>query len=635
MTRSPGHVWVTSTAAERGSAQCAHFKQQWALPPAAVTEEERLALVDRKTALRICAALSRDEMRRLFRRVFGEIALVLGAGEFFYVYRYSSLRILLTIGPALSPVISLLSGAGKTTFRKLAVDSVALIVHEEPSLLEGQRLMSAITNRLDDQAISVRDSAIKLVGKCVRCCHFSRSFARSLSLSLCALLCCAVISCAHSPLWSSPLLSPPLLSSPLLPPSPALLAVRQQSTRYVARTPSLIAKFHAAIAEKMKDVGVSVRKSALRIQSDILLTNPEHELRTEICCKLIDSVTILGEQEEDRGEEERKMALDLFQQLWFCALPKSGAESSNGEGEGDDSALEDESSLAGEVTRRAVRRVVRRTAPAKGRGKAPASSSSASASTSTSTTATPTRGGGTVDAEDRVTTSLKQRVQEIITVVQHCRSTSWLQELLHSIFLPEHGAVAAIAAAEKDARKTPALTAKKQYEAERRATAKQICVDLVDALVLCAREAIGDDPDEDEAGAAGRRGLACLQALGVFSAVSPALLARHVDTLGVYLVPSTARVRDKQLCLIITLITRALPLLARPDPEYLRAISERLRSLIASCGVKVMERSARCMGLLATMMPEVRDLEFYRYVHFVRIRLTGIRLAPPNISVTT
>ena len=135
------HLFAWSARAERGSAQRAHFAQQWALPPAAVTEEERLALVDRETALRICAALCRDEMRRFFRRVFGEIALVLGAG--------------------------------KTTFRKLAVDSVALIVHEEPSLLEGQRLMSAITNRLDDQAISVRDSAIKLVGKCVRCCVLS------------------------------------------------------------------------------------------------------------------------------------------------------------------------------------------------------------------------------------------------------------------------------------------------------------------------------------------------------------------------------------------------------------------------------------------------------------------------------
>ena len=373
----------------------------------------------------------------------------------------------------------------------------------------------------------------------------------------------------------------------------------------------MIAKFHVAIAEKMKDIGVSVRKSALRIQSDILLTNPEHELRTEICCKLIDSVTVLGEQEEDRGEEERKMAMELFQQLWFCALPSLGAENEVGDGGGggggggggdSDSALEDESSLAGSVTRRAVRG----TSPAKGRGKASASSSSAAVSASASTAAlatTPTRGGGAADAGDRVTTSLKQRVEEIAAVVQHCRNTSWLQELLHSIFSPEHGAAAASAAAEKGASRPPTLTSKKQLEAARRATAQLICVELVDALVLRAREAMCDEPDEDEAGGAARRGLACLQALAVFSAESPALLARHVDTLGVYLVPSTERVRDKQLCLIITLITRALPLLARPDPEYLRAISERLRSLIASCGVKVMERSARCMGLIATMMP--------------------------------
>jgi cohesin loading factor subunit SCC2 len=116
--------------------------------------------------------------------------------------------------------------------------------------------MEAVTNRLSDPAKSVRESAIKLVGK------------------------------------------------------------------YVTQLPGLIADFHVAICDKMLDVGVSVRKRALKIISEVLLNNPDHPLRTDICIRLIDNVSRLTDRDEDRGEDERDLAIGLFQRMWFAALPE-------------------------------------------------------------------------------------------------------------------------------------------------------------------------------------------------------------------------------------------------------------------------------------------------------------------------
>jgi len=81
---------------------------------------------------------------------------------------------------------------------------------------------------------------------------------------------------------------------------------------YVIHSPHLVAVFHAPLLERMVDKGISVRKRAVKIFRDILLSNPSYGGRaTAMHCML--------QRADDRKEDDgvRDLVHETFHTLWF------------------------------------------------------------------------------------------------------------------------------------------------------------------------------------------------------------------------------------------------------------------------------------------------------------------------------
>jgi len=81
---------------------------------------------------------------------------------------------------------------------------------------------------------------------------------------------------------------------------------------YVVRSPAVATCFQASLLGCLKDVGVSVRKRAVRIFQEILLSNPRYRGRSVVCDALL-------QQAADPREEDsvRDLIHDLFVKLWL------------------------------------------------------------------------------------------------------------------------------------------------------------------------------------------------------------------------------------------------------------------------------------------------------------------------------
>ena len=208
--------------------------------------------------------------------------------------------------------------------------------------------------------------------------------------------------------------------------------------------------------------------------------------------------------------------------------------------------------------------------------------------------------------------ALKNRIKEIIEVIENCRSTKWLQELLHFVYHGKGsvslatsggagGSAAAAGGAASTKLKSPSL--RKKQQAAQRIIATELSMQIVDGIVLIVDESMSDNADEEEAGGANRRACACLQALDVFANENPQLLVKHVETLGVYLNPAEgSREKESQLQILISIFMRALPLIKRPDPSYLAKLAIQLARLVKKDASKVMEKASLCLGHVASMV---------------------------------
>ncbi|KAF0720786.1 Aste57867_65 [Aphanomyces stellatus] len=143
---------------------------------------------------------------------------------------------------------------GQPTFRARVLKAVALIVDSDPLLMADDHLHKAITLCFSDEATSVRQAAVDLVGK------------------------------------------------------------------HIGLEPSLFPRYYAMLADRLRDKGISVRKSVLKIFRTFLQLTPiEPEVAEWISRTLRALVERIGVPSEE--ESVKETVLTTVQDIWFGAPP--------------------------------------------------------------------------------------------------------------------------------------------------------------------------------------------------------------------------------------------------------------------------------------------------------------------------
>ena len=81
---------------------------------------------------------------------------------------------------------------------------------------------------------------------------------------------------------------------------------------FVLQVPLVAETFHFAILTRLNDKGISVRKRAVRIFRDVLLSFPKYRGLTSACSKMLQ---LAANPKEDDGV--RELIQETFKDLWF------------------------------------------------------------------------------------------------------------------------------------------------------------------------------------------------------------------------------------------------------------------------------------------------------------------------------
>jgi len=87
---------------------------------------------------------------------------------------------------------------------------------------------------------------------------------------------------------------------------------------YVLQVPSLANVFHRPLTLRLSDDGISVRKRAIKIFRDLMLSNPAYSGRADACTQMLQRA---ADPKEDDGV--RDLIHESFQTLWFDSNNKS------------------------------------------------------------------------------------------------------------------------------------------------------------------------------------------------------------------------------------------------------------------------------------------------------------------------
>jgi cohesin loading factor subunit SCC2 len=143
-------------------------------------------------------------------------------------------------------ILKLMSDDSTPSLRKFSLKAVEKIVEGDPQLMLLPVVTKAVSRRLSDDTISVREAALSLVGS------------------------------------------------------------------YVVQSPRVANTFHSSLVACLTDVGVSVRKRAVRIYQDILMSNPRYKGRSAACDVML---RCAADPKEEDGV--RDLIYDLFGKLWL------------------------------------------------------------------------------------------------------------------------------------------------------------------------------------------------------------------------------------------------------------------------------------------------------------------------------
>jgi cohesin loading factor subunit SCC2 len=143
-------------------------------------------------------------------------------------------------------ILKLMSDDSTPSLRKFSLKAVEKIVEGDPQLMLLPIVTKAVSRRLSDDTISVREAALSLVGS------------------------------------------------------------------YVVQSPRVANTFHSSLIACLTDIGVSVRKRAVRIYQDILTSNPRYKGRSAACDVML---RCAADPKEEDGV--RDLIYDLFGKLWL------------------------------------------------------------------------------------------------------------------------------------------------------------------------------------------------------------------------------------------------------------------------------------------------------------------------------
>jgi cohesin loading factor subunit SCC2 len=145
-----------------------------------------------------------------------------------------------------SLILKLMADESVPMLRKLAVKTIEKVADGDPQLMLLPIVTKAVSRRLTDDSISVREATVSLVGA------------------------------------------------------------------YVVQFPAVANAFHSSLLDCLVDVGVSVRKRAVRIFQEILISNPRYRGRSSVCDSMI--TRAIDPKEEDGV---RDLIFELFTKLWL------------------------------------------------------------------------------------------------------------------------------------------------------------------------------------------------------------------------------------------------------------------------------------------------------------------------------
>ncbi len=154
----------------------------------------------------------------------------------------------------------LLLGANTVVLRARAVKALGGVIAADPDIMLKDSIHRALSLRFYDEAISVREAVVNLVGTYILQDHRYK--------------------------------------------------VENNTTHHKCR--NLLGKYLEPLMERLLDKGVSVRKSVVKILRGALLADPTHPSRSFVCHSLVERASILKEEESIRN-----LIHGTFCKLWF------------------------------------------------------------------------------------------------------------------------------------------------------------------------------------------------------------------------------------------------------------------------------------------------------------------------------
>ncbi|KAL4169569.1 hypothetical protein KRP22_010487 [Phytophthora ramorum] len=354
---------------------------------------------------------------------------------------------------------------------------------------------------------------------------------------------------------------------------------------YVLLQPLLFDKYFDALAERLRDKGIKVRKSVCKIFKVVLISMQnrsgdaisEQELRRKSACMKC-LVERIGDAAEDQGV--KNFIIDTFQEVWFGAeLAFSRLSNPLGEfGDGSNlppgwaavASTSDEKGVAAPISQENVKFV--------SEGGNIANSVEEAWSAYRTPTVAPSSVVKIIDSKMDNTSEV---VATIVEVIHGMPNFSWFVELLKRLLEERTDST----------RKKVSRSSKNEAEIAQDRSEK-----IVGGLVACLM-----DLQEGKLlqGVSIEEGhlqfVSCMKALTAFCEAKPQILACHIETLRVYLKEDDFKIQR----LAVSMIDHILSV-KRPPQSLANKLEDDLRLLVLGSPPSVVDPSVKCLATLSS-----------------------------------
>ncbi|ETL90153.1 hypothetical protein, variant 1 [Phytophthora nicotianae] len=372
---------------------------------------------------------------------------------------------------------------------------------------------------------------------------------------------------------------------------------------YVLLQPLLFDKYFDVLAERMRDKGIKVRTSVCRIfKIAISMQDPsgktitEKELRRKSACMrcLVERV---GHAAEDQAV--KNFIIDTFQEVWFGSELTSSRLSHPFGVFGDENALPPGWTAAPARIHEKDDATTEESAKFVSEDGSVANSVEEAWSSYRTPTVTPST---LVKSNDSKLDTSSEVVATIVEVIHGVPNLGWFAELLKRL-LGERN------------RKMGAHSTKDRYSQV--AIAEDRSGTIVDRLVECL---MGLQEGKLLKGVsieqAHEQFVACMTALSAFCEAKPQLLARHLETIRVYLKEKDLKIQSLSVSMIKNILG-----VKRVPQTFATRLENDLRLLVLSSSPSVVGPSIQCLATLSTATKKVPVLllglleKFLFYIH--------------------